>query len=320
MALVLALVLDYRLGEPPARVHPVVGMGALLSRLAQPLRRVQNPATSHIVAFGAGAVAWAVAAAVVTLMAWALQTAVLHNRALPWWGNACLLAILFKPLFAWNMLYAEVSRIEDALSDNLADGRRQLSMLVSRPTENLSAVEIRETAIETLAENLNDSVVSPLLWFAIGGLPAAALYRLSNTADAMWGYRGTRHGVYWEWTGKWAAWADDVLSWPGARITAALILLCTACWRIRHWLALWRNAHRTPSPNGGWPMSAMAIATNCCLRKPHPTESNSYLYELHPQGLAPDTTHLLHSVHIGHRVVCAMGVLLSLCLLLPYLF
>ena len=65
---------------------------------------------------------------------------------------------------------------------------------MSRDVLTLDAGAMRESAIESLAENLNDSVVAPLFWFALLGLPGAALYRFANTADAMWGYRGERNG------------------------------------------------------------------------------------------------------------------------------
>jgi cobalamin biosynthesis protein CobD/CbiB len=57
------------------------------------------------------------------------------------------------------------------------------------------------------------------------GLPGVALYRFANTADVMWGYRGVHQGHNWEWVGKWAARADDVLSWLPARITAMALTL-----------------------------------------------------------------------------------------------
>ncbi|WP_143760170.1 CobD/CbiB family cobalamin biosynthesis protein, partial [Colwellia marinimaniae] len=87
----------------------------------------------------------------------------------------------------------------------------------------LDATAVRESAIESLAENLSDSVIAPLFWFVLLGLPGAALYRFANTADAMWGYPGMRGGRYWQWAGKWAARADDVLSWLPARLTALLL-------------------------------------------------------------------------------------------------
>jgi adenosylcobinamide-phosphate synthase len=136
---------------------------------------------------------------------------------------------------------------------------------VSRDTASLSESEVRESAIESLAENLNDSVVAPIFWFVLFGLLGAAVYRFANTADAMWGYRGLRNGVNWEWTGKWAAWADDVLSWLPARITALLLALISGGIHLK---ALRDEASKTPSPNSGWPMAAIALALGVCLQKP----------------------------------------------------
>jgi adenosylcobinamide-phosphate synthase len=86
-------------------------------------------------------------------------------------------------------------------------------------------VEVPDGAIESLAENLNDSLVAPLFWFAVGGLPAACRVSVRQFADAMWGYRGN-----WEWAGKCAARADDVLSYLPARLTAALIAVSAWAW------------------------------------------------------------------------------------------
>jgi adenosylcobinamide-phosphate synthase len=80
----------------------------------------------------------------------------------------------------------------------------------------------------------------------------------------MWGYPGMRSGRYWQWAGKWAARADDVLSWLPARITAVLMLL----WQPRLLAQLPAEAARTPSPNSGWPMAAMALALGVHLGKP----------------------------------------------------
>ena len=102
--------------------------------------------------------------------------------------------------------------------------------------------------------------MAPLFWFVVAGLPGAVVYRFANTADAMWGYRGR-----WEWAGKWAAHADDVLSWLPARMTA---LLLAPGWVLGAYRRLRAEATRTPSPNGGWPMAAMALQLGVRLRKP----------------------------------------------------
>jgi len=108
--------------------------------------------------------------------------------------QSVLVGLLLKPLLAWRMLDDEVANVEHALESGVESGRDQLKRLVSRNTAELSATEVRESALESLAENLNDSLVAPLFWFCLGGLPAAALYRFANTADAMWGYRGRWSG------------------------------------------------------------------------------------------------------------------------------
>ncbi len=208
--------------------------------------------------------------------AWALQAALL---TLPWWAAGLGLGLALKPLLAWAMLQSEVQAVEAALAESLDAGRERLRWLVSREVAQLSDTQVRESAIETLAENLNDSVVAPLFWFVLLGLPGAALYRFANTADAMWGYPGVYKGQNWAWAGKWAARVDDVLSWLPARITAALLLL-VAGWRgavLARQLPA--QARQTPSPNSGWPMAAMALNLDVALRKPG-------VYVLNPQGRA----------------------------------
>lgn len=265
LAILVALLIDRACGEPPAWAHPVVGMGRYLGLFR--LTRLA-PAPGFI----AGALAWLAGAAVVGFAALWLQGWVLLalRPAADGWrllAAAALTGLLLKPLLAWALLADEASAVEAALGESLDAGRTRLARLVSRDTTKLSEVEVREAAIETLAENLNDSVVAPLFWFALLGLPGAAIYRFANTADAMWGYRDAR-----EWCGKWAARADDALSWLPARLTALAL-------RPPSLPALLREAHRTPSPNGGWPMAAMALRLGVALTKPG-------VYALHAQGRA----------------------------------
>lgn len=49
--------------------------------------------------------------------------------------------------------------------------------------------DITRATVETVAENIVDGIISPLFYFFIGGLPLAVLYRMSNTMDAMIGYK-----------------------------------------------------------------------------------------------------------------------------------
>lgn len=331
----LAFGLDVAFGEPPVRLHPVVWMGQYLqwvgeriapsvvvdappsrgamhanaSRIAE-RAPISLPETSRAATvqdarrqFRRGALAWLLGAAVTTSLAWGVQGAL---GQLPVWLAVPLLVLCLKPLFAWRMLRDLVAQVEAALGQGLQAGREQLAHLVSRDVQRLDEAGVRESAIETLAENLSDSVVAPLLWFALLGLPGAALYRFANTADAMWGYPGVHGGRHWQWAGKWAARADDVLNWLPARLTAGLLMMGA---RRTLWQALPAQAAQTPSPNGGWPMGAMALRLGVSLGKPG-------VYRLNAQAPAPQASHTWQALRRAHRAawlavaLCASAVAL----------
>lgn len=295
LAFAFALLVDRLFGEPPTWAHPVVAMGRYLGLFSKRLLSLApRPA------FALGALAWVLGALLVGGLAVLLESALILGLT-PWssWPRlllcAALLGLLLKPLLAWRMLADEVLAVERALEVSLEAGRAQLARLVSRDTSALSAEQVREAAIETLAENLNDSVVAPLFWAMLAGLPGAAVYRFANTADAMWGYRGE-----WEWAGKWAARADDVLSWVPARITA----MAMSGLRPQALLRLSQEAVRTPSPNSGWPMAAMALKLNLRLGKPG-------VYQLNAAGRSPQALDLPAAVAVARRGLLASALLLA---------
>ncbi|WP_199864319.1 adenosylcobinamide-phosphate synthase CbiB [Acidovorax sp. Root267] len=288
----LALAVDWWLGEPPAAWHPVVWMGKALQWWGDRLAPTA-PVARDIKLFWRSALIWCALAAIVLIVSWVAQHLVLMFHE---FLAVALLALLLKPLLAWRMLHDEVLAVEVALGQSLPAGRAQLARLVSRDVSALTAVQVRESAIESLAENLNDSVVAPLFWFALLGLPGAALYRFANTADAMWGYPGMRGGRYWQWAGKWAARADDVLSWVPARITALLLAVVA---QGLPFSALARQARKTPSPNSGWPMAAMALALGVRLAKPG-------VYTLHSNGRRAGPLDTRRAARLGTQVVLAM--------------
>ncbi|MBB4845787.1 adenosylcobinamide-phosphate synthase [Paucibacter oligotrophus] len=295
LAFAFALLIDRLCGEPPTWAHPVVAMGRYLGLFSKRLLGLApRPA------FALGALAWVLGALLVGGLALLLESLLILGLA-PWsaWPRlllcAALLGLLLKPLLAWRMLADEVLAVEQALQESLEAGRLQLARLVSRDTSGLSAEQVREAAIETLAENLNDSVVAPLFWAMLAGLPGAAIYRFANTADAMWGYRGE-----WEWAGKWAARADDVLSWIPARITG----LAMASWRLDALLRLCIEALRTPSPNSGWPMAAMALRLGLRLGKPG-------VYQLNATGRAPLPQDLPAALAIARRGLLGSAFVLA---------
>lgn len=296
-ALVIALFVDRFWGEPAARWHPVVWMGRALQRAGDATAPIA-PTARDMVTFWRAALCWCVLAVLCVAVAGVLQYVILQNA--PWWLGCIVLGLLIKPMLAWQMLRAEVAAVETALAQSLQAGQSQLGRLVSRDVHSLSAVQVRESAIESLSENLNDSVVAPIFWLAVAGLPGLVLYRFANTADAMWGYPGMRSGRYWQWAGKWAARADDVLSWIPARITAAMLWLAAGGVGGMGWSTLVAHARLTPSPNSGWPMSAMALALGVRLGKPG-------VYVLNERGRDAAAGDIARAEAIAARaVICAV--------------
>lgn len=295
-AVLCALALDRLFGEPPAPLHPVVWMGHYLGAAGRGVARVAGAVPRPGAEFWGGTLAWCLGGLLVVALAAAAVAALQDLHPLL---QVALLGFLLKPLLAWRMLRDEVRAVEVALAESLAAGRQRVGWLVSRDVSALSETQVREAAVSTLAENLNDSVVAPLFWFAVAGLPGAALYRFANTADAMWGYRGERGGRDWTWAGKWAARVDDVLSWLPARLTALLIALPALG---RRWPAVKANARLTPSPNGGWPMGALAVGLGIRLGKPG-------VYELNPAGRAPVAGDTAQALRCCGQVVAALALL-----------
>lgn len=308
VALPMALLVDRWWGEPRLRLHPVVWMGNYLGAVGAWVQRHtwQQPEVRDLKAFWLAALVWCAGAAMVSGAAWVLQTMFL---SLPWWAAGLALGLLLKPMLAWAMLKREVLAVEAALSESLDAGRERLRWLVSRDVAQLTDTQVRESAIETLAENLNDSVVAPLFWFVLLGLPGAALYRFANTADAMWGYPGVYKGQNWAWAGKWAARVDDGLSWVPARITAVLLLVVAGARGLGLVRQLPLQARQTPSPNSGWPMAAMALNLDVALRKPG-------VYVLNPQGRAALAVDTARALTYASKALLALVVIAQAAMLL----
>lgn len=292
-AVALALILD-RLGEPPPPLHPTVWMGRWIGA-ARAGRRSRAPLASLLE--GGAAVA---AGALLAALAGAAAERACRSGSAGRLGRAAML----KPALSLRALTRAGAEVERALrAGELAEARRLLSWhLVSRETEVLTAAEVAAAAIESLAENLNDAVVAPLLAFRAGGLGAAYLHRFVNTADAMLGYRTEEMEYY----GKLAARADDLLGWIPARASALLIALAAPLGGGDPRAALaatLSDAGRTESPNAGWPMAAMAGALGVRLAK-------RGAYELNAGGREPDADDLAAARRIvtGAAGLAVLGV------------
>ncbi|HTD02963.1 adenosylcobinamide-phosphate synthase CbiB [Undibacterium sp.] len=249
LCVVAGVALDLILGET-RRWHPLVGFGRLAAFVEKKLNR---PAAGRVT----GLLAWAlVVLPVVALVQFLLVQAVAFN---PWLG-AALHALLLYFCLGLRSLHEHTAPIQTALQNaDLGGARRLTSHIVSRDTAQANEQDLSKAAVESLLENGCDAVFGALFWFVVAGGAGALLYRLSNTLDAMWGYRTARLLKF----GCAAARIDDGLNWMPARLTAlsyALLgntRLAWQCWR--------EQAPQWSSPNAGPVMAAGAGALGLAL-------------------------------------------------------
>jgi len=176
---------------------------------------------------------------------------------------------LFSSVFVFfalanKSLLQEGQKVFDTLEyQGLPAGRQRLSWIVGRETAHLSTQQVRIAVLESMSENLSDGVIAPLLFYAVGGLPAMMLYKMVNTLDSMIGYRREPYRLF----GRFAARLDDVANFIPARITAFLMVLVTASRRGARFI--WRYGSAHASPNSGYPEAALAGILGCRFGGPN---------------------------------------------------
>ena len=256
VALAIGWLLDFFLGDPEHLPHPVVGMGRWIAFGEKRLNK-----GGHRKAWGAMLV---VGSLLICYGLTACLLCLLHSSISILHFVVSTLLVFF--CLAGRTLRREVRMVFEALDRNLDEGRRQVSRIVGRDTQTLTAQEVRTAALETLAENLSDGVVAPLFWLCLFGVPGMVTYKLINTFDSMIGYRTPRYKDF----GCWAAHIDDIVNYIPARVTALLMLLTGVAFS--HRLSSGRNHqlrflfHYGPqhaSPNSGWPEAALAALLDC---------------------------------------------------------
>jgi adenosylcobinamide-phosphate synthase len=239
------IALDLLLGEPK-RFHPLVGYGSVVDKIEVLLHRAKH----GIMQFFTGALAWLLLVIPLVVLAYYLEQQL-------GWGFSLLVAYL---AIGANSLKIHALQIFVALKqNNLPQAREKVAYIVSRDTSQLSEPEISRASVESVLENGSDAIFAPLFWLVIGGAPAVVLYRLSNTLDAMWGYRNAKY----EYFGKFSARMDDILNWIPARLTALSYVAMGQS--LKAWLCWQRQARTWYSSNAGTVMSSGAGALDVQL-------------------------------------------------------
>ena len=254
-----AVLLDRLLGEP-RRFHPLAGFGLLARRVEKIFYGTSIPSPAGGGGLGWGSYIRGLLSVCVLLIPFVLLAALAQRSGI--FGALFSVAVLYFAI-APRSLREHAVRVADAFSaGDLQEARRRAGMLVSRDTRQLDEEGVARATVESVLENGNDAIFAALFWFVVAGAPGVVLYRLSNTLDAMWGYRNDRYN-YFGWA---AARLDDVLNFIPARLTALSYALVG---HTRSALYCWRQQAVTwESPNAGPVMAAGAGALRVKLGGP----------------------------------------------------
>jgi adenosylcobinamide-phosphate synthase len=255
-----AFALDMLLGDPRRFPHPVRWMGWAIATAEPRFRRLlSNPvAAGGLYAAALVAGTWGVT----TLLVDAVGG--IHPAL-----GAGLEVVLVYYCLSVRSLDDAAREIYSLLSGGrVEDARSKIALIVGRDIERYQAGDIARAAVETVAENFVDGVLSPLLFAAVGGAPLVMAFKMASTLDSMVGYKNDRYLLF----GKASARLDDLFNLIPARLSVPLIALAAGILSRtgrRAFRTAWREGGNHTSPNAGRPEAAFAGALGLRLNGPN---------------------------------------------------
>jgi adenosylcobinamide-phosphate synthase len=292
----LALALDAVLGDPAWLPHPVVLIGATSQWLGKGCKQIFS---SHLFLAGLLMVFSTLALTLAACLAFFFVLDRLSPLALFAGAVFLLYTTLAMRGLAEHGLAVYRALAMHKKEKGLAAARAAVARIVGRDTSGLAEEGIVRACVESVAENMSDGVVAPMLYAMVGGVlacwagldqytlaaaaMAAMLYKTINTLDSMFGYTTEEFLLF----GKSAALLDDAANFLPARVSGFSLLSIFCLARFCHldglicragtikeiscpsaWQIMLRDHCRHASPKAGWPESAMAAMLGIQLGGP----------------------------------------------------
>jgi len=306
--LVLAVAMDVVFGDPSPnypeklvfRLHPTVLMGKFTKAL-EPHLKSSNPKTAKLKGAVLALTVILVFTVPVFLGLWALYTFV------GVFIYALFAIILLKFTICIKLETDWAKAAAEAIQQNDLAEARKYGHFSRRDNKDLTGAQIGSAVIESMAENLIDFKLSPILSYAFLGVSGSFAFRAINTLDGMVGFKDSEHIN----TGWFSANLDHVVNFVPSRLTGILIVAAAAVLGGDYknaWAIARRDHSKTQSRNHGWPMAAMAGALRVQLEKP-----GRYVLGDQTDSLSPDKILLALRIRNGAIILC---ILLSLPIIL----
>ena len=256
-ALAGGIAIDWVIGDPPNKYHPVAWLGQLIGFFLPRLKGGSERVKGAIFAIS-----------LVIMVALAVHFLVYASKYLAGLIELVIVsAIIFKITIAMKGMELHTKAIMNCLDAcDLKATRYNLSMIVRRKTDDLDEQHILSATIECISESTVDGVTGPLFYYSLFGPAGAFAYRAINTLDSMVGYPDD----YFKDIGWMSATLDTAANYIPARVTAFLMVISAkilgADWK-NSLDILHRDHDKTFSLNAGYPMATMAGALRIRLEK-----------------------------------------------------
>ncbi len=250
-----AVVLDLMLGDPPFMPHPIYWMGNAITWFEPRFRRLSLPlvVSGMLFAFSLVLMTW-LAGYLILKIAGAIHPGV----------ELAVEILLIYYCLAIRTLDSEARSVAKALGVSLDAARMRVSRIVGREVHKLDETGVSRAAVETVAENLVDGIMSPIFYAVLGGAPLCLAFKMISTLDSMVGYKNDAYIHF----GKAAARLDDLANFIPARLSVPVIAAAARLLSGNGRQAMQtgiREGKNHSSPNAGYPEAAFAGALNVRL-------------------------------------------------------
>jgi adenosylcobinamide-phosphate synthase len=313
--LILAIVLDLLFGDPSPnspwkstyKLHPTVWMGKLTKAL-EPYCKNPNPKLAKLNG---------VFLALIVILTFTLPVYFGLMFIYTWLGfifYALIAIVILKFTICIKLETDWAKAAAKAIESGDLEEARKYSHFSRRDSKDLTGEQISSAVIESMAENLIDFKLSPILSYAFLGVSGAVAFRAVNTLDGMVGFKDSEH-IHIGW---FSANLDTVINYIPARLTAVLIVLASAILGDDYkntWAIARRDHAKTPSRNHGWPMAAMAGALRVQLEKP-----GQYVLGEQTEELSPNKIIAALKIRNVAIILCILFVLPIILLTRLYFF
>ena len=211
--LVTSFILDAIIGDPKWLPHPVKLIGRLISFLENKLNTNSN---NNIAKILCGVLNVLI---VLGLTGGAGVVLLLVSFRINFWAGILVEIIMSTYCLAARDLIKHAMNIYNCRNDIIA-ARKAVGMIVGRDVSNLSEHGVIKATIESISESLSDGVIAPAFFIIFFGPVGGLMYKAINTMDSMIGY----HNQKYEYYGKPAAIADDIVNYIPSRLSALCII------------------------------------------------------------------------------------------------